>query len=231
MLGMAGLVAGLGHVVAGPDHLAALAPLAVEGRHHPARVGATWGLGHGLGVVILGALGQMLRGALDLQIASAWAEMLVGCLLIGLGIYAWVRAGTIVIHEHGHRHEGATHTHLHVHTGRDAKDHEAAKHESHSHGLKTAFGVGVLHGGAGVGHLFGVIPSLALSGIQAVAYLGTYLVGAVLGMALFGSAIGRITRAAGPTRVPGMLRTAGVVCFAVGLVWVAAIGIPGLRGI
>ena len=65
-----GLLAGAAHVLSGPDHLAGVAPLAADrpaatGAAWPARIGATWGLGHGLGVAILGVLGQTLLSAAD----------------------------------------------------------------------------------------------------------------------------------------------------------------------
>ena len=45
-----GLIAGALHVLAGPDHLAAIAPIAIKSRAKGASVGASWGWGHGLGV-------------------------------------------------------------------------------------------------------------------------------------------------------------------------------------
>ena len=51
-----GVVAGALHVVAGPDHLAAVAPLAADGRRRLWRSGLLWGLGHTGGVVAVGLL-------------------------------------------------------------------------------------------------------------------------------------------------------------------------------
>ncbi len=45
-LAFAGLVAGFVHVLSGPDHLAAIAPYAVDGKSRAWRTGVRWGLGH-----------------------------------------------------------------------------------------------------------------------------------------------------------------------------------------
>ena len=58
---LAGLAAGGLHVFAGVDHLAALAPLAVEAPSKAGRTGGFWGLGHGLGVVIVGGSTELGR--------------------------------------------------------------------------------------------------------------------------------------------------------------------------
>jgi hypothetical protein len=85
---LTGLAAGGLHVFAGVDHLAALAPIAVEDPPKAGRTGAAWGFGHGLGVVVVGGLGLLLRGFVDVDAWSSWAEILVGFLLIGVGIWA-----------------------------------------------------------------------------------------------------------------------------------------------
>lgn len=102
---LSGLLVETAHVAIGPDHLAAVAPLAIDSRRrHPAAlVGATWGLGHGLGVLVIGLLGQVLKTGLSVDLVSTWAEPLVGVLLIGLGAWTLRRARRIVIHDHSHR--------------------------------------------------------------------------------------------------------------------------------
>ena len=165
---LTGLAAGGLHVFAGPDHLAALAPLAVEDRARAGRTGATWGLGHGVGVVVVGTIGLFLRGLIDVEAWSSWAEFLVGFLLLGVGAWAIRRASQVETHVHAHEHEEVVHEHVHAHTPDNG---------GHTH---AAFGVGMLHGIAGSGHLFGVIPALALPTGQAVIYLVSYLIAAIV---------------------------------------------------
>src|SRR5688572_31696388 len=84
---MAGFSAGLVHVLSGPDHLAAVAPLALDKNRRGLRAGLQWGLGHCGGVLLMGLLALLFREVLPLESISSWAERLVGVLLIGVG--AW----------------------------------------------------------------------------------------------------------------------------------------------
>ena len=67
-----GLIAGLIHVLTGPDHLTAIAPLAVRRPQRAWIPGVRWGLGHSSGVAVVGLLALWLRGSLpvDLQKTS-----------------------------------------------------------------------------------------------------------------------------------------------------------------
>jgi hypothetical protein len=82
-----GFAAGLVHVLSGPDHLAAVAPLAVGKGRSGWRTGLQWGLGHCGGVLGVGVLALLFREWLPLEAISSWSEKLVGILLIGIG--AW----------------------------------------------------------------------------------------------------------------------------------------------
>lgn len=192
-----GLVAGAAHVFAGPDHLAALAPVVADDRRRGLRLGALWGLGHGLGVVMLGGLGQLFRGALGAEEVSAWSELGVGVLLVLMGAYALWRTRS---------------------ASTDGGRHPAFDR----HGAPVAFGVGVLHGTAGVGHLLGILPSLFLSPTNAALYLAAYLAAAILSMAAFGGWLGWALNRLGPRRVPSAVRAASALSILVGAVWVVS---------
>ncbi len=208
-----GAAAGVLHVLSGPDHLAALAPIAVDDRARAVRIGAVWGLGHGTGVVLLGAMGMGAGQLIDLHWMAAVSELAVGFLIIAIGLWSIRQAFGIVIHDHGHHHGPADHTHAHVHVGGDTS------HGVHTHG---AFGIGLLHGAAGSGHLFGVLPSLALPPEQAMVYLAAYVTAAVGSMAGFGWALGEITSRGGPRGVQSLLFGSGFAAMAVGVYWVAS---------
>ncbi len=83
---LTGLGSGALHALSGPDHLVSLTPLAM-GRPRGWHVGLLWGLGHGLGTLLLGGL--LLLGAAQLPLASVatWAERLAGLALLGLGLH------------------------------------------------------------------------------------------------------------------------------------------------
>lgn len=86
---LSGLFAGVLHVVSGPDHLAAIAPLSVRTPGHAPALGAAWGIGHGGGIAawFLGA--GLLRAWYGVQLAPDALEALVGLSLIALGIAHW----------------------------------------------------------------------------------------------------------------------------------------------
>lgn len=86
----AGLAAGLLHVFSGPDHLAAVAPLAADDDRRQWRIGLQWGVGHTTGVLFIAALLLLLREQLPLDAVSKYSERLVGVTLIGVGVWgAW----------------------------------------------------------------------------------------------------------------------------------------------
>lgn len=210
-----GLVAGSAHVLAGPDHLAALAPVAADDPSRAFRLGVRWGLGHGAGVVALGLLGLVARNFVNIDALSAWSEFFVGFILLAVGMWAFRKASKIVVHSHGHGHEDDDHAHYHVHTS--AERHDAP--EAHTHHAHTAFWVGVLHGAAGAGHLFGVLPSLALPRGEAIVYLCAYFAAAVVSMGAFGAVMGFLVKDRSPRIMRGVMYLASVSAMGIGVVW------------
>lgn len=198
--GLAGGVAGALHVVTGPDHLAAVAPLAVRSPARALGTGAAWGLGHAAGVLALGGVGAVVKSFIHIEALSAWAEAFVGIVLIGIGVWGFLQT----------RKPPGTATH-----GHEQHDH-ADGTRGHSH--PAAFGVGMIHGAAGTGHLLGVLPSLALPLPQAVAYLVSYGVAAVGAMSAFGFGLGLLGHRLRPKALLWLMR--GAAGFAVGLgIW------------
>lgn len=97
---IAGLTAGFFHVLAGPDHLAAVAPLAVDGDRAAWRAGFSWGLGHTAGVVLVGTLLLAFRELIPVAALSAVSERVVGVALVGVGLWGLWRARTAHPHQH-----------------------------------------------------------------------------------------------------------------------------------
>lgn len=216
----AGLLAGSAHVVAGPDHLAAVAPLAVARPAHAAAAGARWGLGHGLGVVALGALGIAAREAINIETWSMLAEAIVGFMLIAVGLWALRRASHVVIHTHPHAHDGHLHAHPHLHLALHLAPRDHAHPDAHRAHRHAPLWIGALHGIAGAGHLFGVLPALALPTLDAALYLAAYLVGAVASMSLFAALFGRLAQRGGPRVLRRLLQGTGAAAIVVGGVWI-----------
>ena len=213
---LSGLAAGTVHVVTGPDHLAAITPIALEDPRRAIGIGTRWGLGHGLGALVLGGIGILARSAVNVEAISAWAELAAGVTLIVVGLWALRRASKIVVHAHEHEHEGELHQHIHVHVA-DQDHAKAEAHRAHSH---AAFFVGVLHGAAGTGHLLGVLPSLALPPASAAVYLAAYFVAAVGAMAGVGAVMGRWARERGALTMRRAMFGASGIAVLVGLFWI-----------
>src|SRR5438874_6948472 len=108
-----GLIAGTVHVWSGPDHLAAIAPLAVRRTQRAWAPGLRWGLGHSAGVALIGLLSLWLRDLIPVNLLSTWGERLVGVMLIGIGVWAMRKA--FRVHAHEHEHDGDRHLHMHAH--------------------------------------------------------------------------------------------------------------------
>lgn len=216
-----GLVAGGLHVLSGPDHLAAVAPLAAADWRRGAALGLRWGVGHASGVIFIGLLGLLFREMLPLEAISNYAERAVGAILIGLGLWSLRRALKTQIHSHEHTHDGSTHLHYHVH----GQGHSAAAASPHEHG-HAAFGIGTIHGIAGSSHLFGVLPALLLeTWVQSAIYLVCFGVGTTLAMIAFSSGIGKIS--AKLSRHPGrryqiLAYGCSALALAVGGYWLVA---------
>lgn len=217
--GLAGILAGVVHVLSGPDHLAAVALLANDGRSW--RAGALWGLGHSAGVIGVGLLALLLRGWLPIASLSSWSERIAGVVLIGIGVWGLHRAFGTRIHTHPHAHGPRVHSHPHPHAHGVRLDaaHAATGH-THTH---AAFAVGVLHGLAGSSHVLGVIPALALPGLSAsLGYLGGFGAGTVAAMSGFAMAAGRIAAGAqlrGSAAMRWLLCAWSTLALIVGFAW------------
>jgi sulfite exporter TauE/SafE len=216
---LSGLLAGLLHVVSGPDHLAAVAPLAVRGHRRAWLAGARWGLGHSAGVALVGLLALALREVLPVERLSSISERLVGVLLIGIGIWTVRRALRVQVHAHAHEHDGSRHEHVHFH----APDHAHPPAETAHVHTHAAFGIGTLHGFAGASHFLGVLPALAFSShLESVLYLVAFAGGTVVAMAAFSSVLGWVAHALGAHRARayrGLMGACAATAFGVGGWW------------
>ena len=181
-----GLIAGLIHVWSGPDHLSAIAPIAVRSQRNSWFAGLKWGIGHSCGVFIVGGLSLVLRELIPVELISGWGERLVGVMLIGIGIWGFRKVFTMKIHAHTHKHDNDVHTHFHLHKQKGKHENPAA----HVH-IHAALGIGILHGFAGSSHFLGILPALAFPTIiQSVFYVTAFGAGTIISMIIFASSIG-----------------------------------------
>lgn len=217
---LAGFMAGAVHVFAGPDHLAAVAPLAVRGHARAWRTGLGWGLGHVTGVAVVGVLALWLRTVLPVDSISSWSERLVGVVLIGVGLWGLRKVWASHVHAHEHSHDGARHHHLHVHVHGHRPEPDHFPVHAHTH---AAFGMGIMHGLAGSSHFLGILPALAFpTTSQAVAYLAAFGLGTVAAMVTFSSVMGFVAQrsvARGAFAYRGLMGTCSVAAVVVGCAW------------
>jgi hypothetical protein len=87
-----GCTLGLLHVLAGPDHLSALAALAVGTSWRAFMLGFRWGVGHSTGLIVVAIVFIALKGDIDLRALGRYCDTLVGIFMIALGCYGVIGA-------------------------------------------------------------------------------------------------------------------------------------------
>ena len=216
-LALAALVAGFVHVLSGPDHLAAVAPYAVDRKSGGWRIGLRWGLGHTTGVFGIGLLALLLRHSFAMETVSMWGERCVGIVLLGIGI----RGVCVALVRRYEQDEHAENRELRGQGHVDGQPNTSATPRGHG---RAALGVGTLHGLAGSSHLLGIVPALALpSDTIAVSYLLLFGVGSVAAMAVFAALVSWIAtrRISGGGRAQSMLLgLCSLLAIAVGSYWI-----------
>lgn len=186
LLLLTGLFAGFFHVLSGPDHLAAVSPIAVENKKSSWKIGLKWGIGHTGGVYLVGILLLIFREFIPINLLASYSEKIVGFILIVIGVWGLQKIFRKNIHEH--EHDGSRHYHL-----KKVEKKTATNKQNHFHS-HTAMAVGILHGFAGSSHLLGVLPALALpTKNEAVIYLLAFGIGTILAMVSFSQVLGIVS--------------------------------------
>jgi len=209
-----GSLLGMRHALE-PDHLAAVSTL-VTGQRNSARaawLGACWGLGHTLTLLLAGATLVALRAEMPPSVSDAF-EMGVALMLIVLGLRAIYQAarqggnGPAHLHHHGrlrHRHPGVP---AHVHIGRWTL-------------ARRPLLVGAVHGLAGSGALTALVLATLPSATAQLTYMAVFGLGSTVGMAalsaLVGWPLGRAARH--PFLVRGVSLVVGCVSTVLGVWW------------
>ena len=201
-----------------PDHLAAVSALVADrpSARSGALLGAAWGLGHTLSLIVAGVALLGLRAELPGS-AEKGAELLVAAMLIWLGARNLVRAvtagrGPLLVHSHGprvHHHHAAVANHVHLGPWPLAMQ---------------PLLIGVVHGLAGSGAL----TALAMSGMpttgSAVVFMALFGLGSVAGMAVIsgiaGASLHRLVD--GPRSQTWLTVGTGALSLTVGLLWAGA---------
>ena len=196
-------------------------------------IGALWGLGHTITVVIVGMLIIVFNVVIPPPVGLAM-EFAVALMLIALGILNLTGSLSSVterltppapIHAHDHAHGGASHGHLHGHG-----EHRGLVASLGRYQLIRPVVVGLVHGLAGSA----AVALLVLATIQdtgtALAYLVIFCIGVAAGMAVLTTVIGlpfMLSRARSAQINRWLTIGSGVLSLALGLLLAYEIGIVG----
>jgi high-affinity nickel-transport protein len=198
-----------------PDHLTAVSTLVTGERssYRAAMLGAFWGLGHTLSLVVVGALLVVLRAEMPARVSDVF-ELFVAVMLVGLGlraVHVAVRQGPVGPareHHHGrlvHNHAGAT---PHLHVGRWTL-------------ARRPLLVGAVHGLAGSGALTALVLATLSSTTARITYMALFGLGSTVGMAALSGLLGWPLARLGANQrlVRAMSLVVGCVSIALGVFW------------
>jgi ABC-type nickel/cobalt efflux system permease component RcnA len=175
-----GFVLGLRHAL-DPDHVAAVSTILSDRRslRRSSLVGAFWGLGHALALLVAGGALLVLRLSVP-PVVERWMESAVAVMLVALGAAALCSGlRGVTLHAHAHAHDGREHVHLHAHPAHGPSGH----HHRHPLGVGLRpFLVGTVHGLAGSGAVAVLALSAAPTVAAGLAYILALGLGAVAGM-------------------------------------------------
>ena len=218
-----GIFASILHVWAGPDHLAAVTPLVFDSKKGHWKIGAFWGIGHLTGMLMIGFLFYLFKDFIPIQSISSYSEQIVGVILIGLGIWSFLRIKSEHKHQHSHPHLHSDEFHDFVHV------HEHQNH-NHAHVVKieqnlwAAMSVGIIHGFAGVSHFLLMLPALAFkTKWETGQYLIGFAIGTLVAMIVFSLIIGKFHHLKSQKHSHSVFKSlhfwGGIVAISIGLFW------------
>jgi len=194
------------------------------------RVGGYWGLGHGIGASLMGAIAFAVKGSFNVLALSDFLEAGVGVTLILIGLY-----GLKETHSYYHTrakkdddiemsHTNCSHSHSHASPGH-GHSHEKHLQHTYSVGPVAVVATGIFHGFSGTGHLLGVIPALTLPSWQSAgSYLSMFCIGTTVAMSCFTGTVGHASIVMRkhldiPDLPVRLSLISSCVAIAVGLIW------------
>jgi nickel/cobalt exporter len=186
-----GASSGVLHAVTGPDHVLSLGSVALRHPRGSARIGLQWGVGHGLGTLLLAVPLVLLSGLVQTSLISAlaaWGERIAGLALLAAAAFSFWSL----------RHTAAA-------AAVDAR---------------SPLWVGVVHGITGASSLLMLMPVLLSGALQlTLIYLAAFSIGSTLAMVALTATIAKLgTRLS--SRVIGVSqRVIALAAAGLGLYW------------
>ena len=201
-----GALLGMRHALE-PDHLAAISTLMTGNRSsaQAAWLGACWGIGHTLTLLVAGGLLMILKLEMPIVVAQVF-ELAVIVLLVGFGVRAM---------QQGVRRKSTRPTHTHGTAGRLAFS--GMDRWTSARPLL----VGAVHGLAGSGTLTALVVTTLPSTTTRLTYLTLFGVGTTAGMVVLSGLLGWTIAKAGGDRLAGRTLSvaAGALSIGLGLAW------------
>jgi len=213
-----GVFAGGLHAIAGPDHLAALLPRCVGQRWYRAyRVGALWGVGHGISATLMGVVGFLAKSRINFPAMkfAGKAEMVLE-IAVGLSLVLIGAMGIKEAREWKEEIHGVVPRSLGAASNTDSAVLPRKK--------RAVIFNGLLHGFSWDGAP-SLAPALAVATWRAnLAFLLSYGIGTILMMTVATSVIGEGTSRAGEAfRRPDIPQKvsffSSILALAIGVVW------------
>ena len=223
---LAGTLASMLHVISGPDHLAAVTPLVIETKRKAWKIGLAWGLGHLIGMLLIGVLFLVFKDFIPIEAISNQSEQMVAIVLIGVGVWAFYRIfRTPKSHKHPHIHtEKETYIHIHQHEHNHNGTHQHTHKKVVKQNVISSFGIGFLHGLAGVAHFLLLLPVLGFENqTQGIQYVIGFAVGTVLAMSMYALIVGKLAEYSkqqhNETFFKGIRFAGGLFAIVIGFYW------------
>lgn len=167
------------------DHVVAVSGFVAK-NPNPCRAaffGFHWGLGHSSILLVLGLVALALKIAIP-EAVEWYAEVLVGFLLTGIGLWVLRDLRRSAVHTHSHHHGDSSHEHPH---------HHGDPSHFHRHSITM---VGMAHGLAGTAATMVLIPVALMSSLPLAGfYLLVFGLGTILSMTFYGYLAGRLYNA------------------------------------
>ena len=219
-----GFLLGLKHAT-DADHVVAVASIVAKEQNiwQSIWIGASWGAGHSVPLVILGSLSLLLRDVVlnRYEAVASHLEIGVGIMLIYLGISTvWnVLRGKLHIHQHDH----GTGRHVHVHSSHDPQELHEAKSDNHDGFFvfgrpmfrARSFAIGIVHGMAGSAAVMVALLPTIESIIGGIGYIVLFSFGTMLSMAALTLALAVPFRASATKQTLNSALTLGAGGFSV----------------
>ena len=226
-----------------PDHVIAVTTIVTNQRKasRAALIGAMWGLGHTVTILIVGSAIILFNLVIPVRIGLSM-ELSVGVMLILLGVWnlsSFARSvpptaaahttGNVLSHSHPHAHGDYVHSHAHLH---DPEVHSHSAEQTPLARLDRIFGttnlyllarplvVGIVHGLAGSAAVALLILASIRNPRWGIAYLLVFGIGTIAGMMLITMSIASTLHYVGSRfeRLRyGLSAASGVVSIAFGL--------------